>query len=82
MDFITATRKAIKKNIAMTRKSWEKFNGGYVLPTNTCDCFLLGQTDERLKSPENPRMYEDSNALIRWNPKTEDVLADDWVLWK
>ncbi len=68
MFIYQAVEKAIKEGKYITRENC--FWGGIVKikPTNTCDCCIAVALDK--KNP--PRRG--------WQPKAEDLMADDWYV--
>lgn len=68
MTIIEATKKAIKQNCGIARP----FQGQvleYFVPTNSSGCYLMIGVQDEQKYP-------------RWNPTADDILSNDWVLWK
>ena len=41
-----------------------------------------GQHDIRHKTPSFLKIFPDKTILPDWQPKVEDILADDWVTYK
>lgn len=68
MDIITATQKALESNRCIRRESWEGCTFA-VLPTDLC--FEMTHCNVDVKKQKHRPL---------WNPKTEDVLADDWCV--
>lgn len=65
MNIIEATTEAMKSGKKMTRRSWR--GSTKVHPTKTCYDLITKYKNEKKRHP-------------LWNPKTDDVLADDWIL--
>ena len=65
MNLIEATNQAVKKGCCIKRKSWEFETA--VLPTDICYELLTEETAKKERRPF-------------WNPQTDDILADDWIL--
>ncbi len=67
MNIIDATRQALAEKRVMRRTS----DGGYVsiIPTNTC-YEIVTVTADGEKTERHPY----------WDPRTDDVLADDWIV--
>lgn len=68
MDIITATKIALRNNLLIKRKAWENFNFA-IMPTDLC--YAMIKSDAVINNQERHPL---------WNPKTEDVLANDWVV--
>ncbi len=73
MNIQEATRLAMQTNqfIMRTNDSDEPFR---YLPTNTDDCFVVYIAKDYVK-----RIGKDVLGK-RWNPRAEDILADDWIV--
>lgn len=69
MNIIDATKQALAEKRAIQRTSY----GGFIsiIPTNTCYELVTAMADEE-KTERHPY----------WNPRTDDVLADDWTVEK
>ena len=65
MNIIEVTRLARSEGKPMKRRSW-KFDW-QVKPTDICFDFISCDSENEKRHP-------------LWNPKTDDVLADDWIL--
>lgn len=69
-------QEAVKESLAsgkwIQRKSWLTCFAGKIaiLPTNTYDCCIVGRLNIETGFVENQEKY--------WNPKAEDLVADDW----
>lgn len=73
MNFIEAVKAAAKEGKALKRLSWTGPSNWYVmLPTNTSFNMML------IPTKENPLQVTTTSG--NWNPTTEEILADDWVL--
>lgn len=68
MDIITATKIALRNNLLIKRKVWENFNFA-IMPTDLCYAMIKSDAD-----------INNQERYPLWNPKTEDVLADDWAV--
>lgn len=65
MNIAEATEKALASGVGMRREAWGR-NLGSLYPSNTDGgCLCL-----------NAHGY----AAFRWQPKAEDLLAEDWVV--
>lgn len=70
-------QEAVKESLAsgkwIRRKSWLTCFAGKVmiLPTDTHDCCIIGCLNYKTGLVEN--------RSKNWNPKAEDLVADDWV---
>ncbi len=64
MNIIEATKAAQKKSACIKRADW---NDTAVIRPTDIGYDLLYRTTEKKRPP-------------MWNPKTEDVLADDWTI--
>lgn len=65
MNIIEATRLARSEDKPMKRRSW-KYDW-QVKPTDICFEVLSAYNENKKRHPF-------------WNPQTDDVLADDWIL--
>lgn len=67
MSIKKACKKAHKEGKAISRRSWGKY-GMRLIPTNSWNCVIIisGSNNKPISS--------------RWNPKLEDLIADDWYV--
>lgn len=71
-------QEAVKESLAsgrwIQRKSWsEPFDGKLgILPTDKGDCCIIGRYNKKTGSVEH--------QSGRWNPRAEDLAADDWEM--
>lgn len=66
MTIIEATQKALESSTGIYRDDWSEYMPNlFLIPTNTESGFLLDG-------------IEDMKPGRRWNPHTEDILANDW----
>lgn len=61
----TAVKRALNKNKFIMRKAYE-FMEIKIKPTNTPDCCIC--------------FIEGKPSAKRWNPKAEDLIANDWIM--
>ena len=64
-----AVKKAIKKKVLISRKSWDFGELIGIEPTNTAACC-------QCHSMKSGKIYK------RWNPNAEDLVATDWIILK
>jgi len=74
MDIQKATRIALTTGQFITREA-EEFKPYRILPTNSDDCFVVHIAKEYIN-----QMGEKYIPGKRWNPKVEDILANDWTV--
>lgn len=71
-------QEAVKESLTsgkwIQRRSWLTGFAGkiMILPTNTHDCCITGSLDYKTGIVGNRSKY--------WNPKAEDLVADDWEM--
>ena len=68
VNITEATKEALKSNNYIIRTCWDW--GLVVQPTDTTDCCIVLNADTKERVGQ------------RWNPKAEDLTADDWELVK
>ncbi|MDY2812976.1 MAG: MW1434 family type I TA system toxin [Dorea sp.] len=76
MNIQKAVKKAIKKNCYIARKSIDNemsFHRTRIKPTNSYGACVLYTFDQKGK---------EINRCKNWNPTAEDLLADDWKIFK
>lgn len=63
MEIKEAIEIAMQKNAYVTRRQWN--NGVVIEPTNTDKCCIIHKKGR--------------SSANRWNPKAEDLTANDWI---
>lgn len=66
MKLNNAMELAKQQRRGITRGSWLK-QSLWLIPSNTTLCMIMMSGDEMLSK--------------RWNPKAEDITADDWLVY-
>lgn len=66
MEIKKACLEAKKKGRGITRHSWMP-QPITILPTNTEDCCLI--------------LSNDGRKIAKWNPRLDDLIADDWIVY-
>ncbi|MCL9969796.1 DUF2829 domain-containing protein [Anoxybacillus kestanbolensis] len=75
MNIQEATKLALEKGLCITRTGDELYKFMRIKPTDTPDCCIV------FPSPEYERIAgKKISPAKRWNPKAEDLLADDWIV--
>lgn len=64
MNIKEAVEIANQRNVHITRRQWN--NGIVIEPTNTDKCCIVHK--------------ERKPSANRWNPKAEDLTANDWIV--
>lgn len=66
MNIQEAVKEAGKQKRGITRKSWGP-NPIWMIPTNTTSCMVIMQNDKKVS--------------VRWNPRSQDITATDWIVY-
>ncbi|MBF7137229.1 Thoeris anti-defense Tad2 family protein [Pediococcus pentosaceus] len=66
MNIQEAIKEASKQKRGITRKSWGP-NPIWMIPTNTTSCIVIMQNDKKIS--------------VRWNPRSQDITATDWIVY-
>lgn len=66
MNIQEAIKEAGKQKRGITRKSWGP-NPIWIIPTNTTSCMVIMKNDKKIG--------------VRWNPKSQDITATDWIVY-
>lgn len=74
MNIQEATKVALEEGQFITRET-EEFKAFRIQPTHTDDCFVVHISKEYVD-----QMGEKYIPGKRWNPKAEDILANDWAV--
>ena len=65
MNICEAVSEALRLDLYVARQKWRGF--AKIQPTNLYDCCRVICKDDKIPHP-------------RWQPRAEDLIADDWVL--
>ena len=66
MNIQEAIKEADKQKRGITRKSWGP-NPIWMIPTNTTSCIVIMKNDKKID--------------VRWNPRSQDITATDWIVY-
>lgn len=66
MNIQEAIKEAGKQKRGITRKAWGP-NPIWIIPTNTTSCIVIMKNDKKIG--------------VRWNPKSQDITATDWIVY-
>lgn len=67
MTINEACKKAMREGLGIKRNKWGE-QSMTLIPTNTDSCIIIVP------------FKSETMAMIRWNPKLEDLIANDWYL--